>query len=225
MIVQLGFYVLSAIAFGMIVSLLTYADKKLVTRYLVSGSVWLIYVAVISATGILGDFSLPPRVPLFVVIPTVVASIVITGRPSFRSLLENAPLHLPVFMTSFRIVVELLIYGAYREGVFPQRVTFGGMNYDILVGVSACVVGVLVLKRRFSLNGLFVWNVVSLAILSVTVYAFASSYYSNDLMTLNDKLKFVRFPYLLVPAILLPVAIFLHVFSIRQVFIARQKRS
>lgn len=225
--VSFGFYALSGVAFGMVVPLLRYADnsKRLVTGYLIVGFAWLVYLLLISKTGVLESFSLPPRVPLLVVIPTVIASIVITGRQSFGNVLKSVPVHLPVFLTSFRILVELLIYGAYCEGIFPQRVTFEGLNYDIFVGLSACLVGVLLLKQKFPLWGLLVWNILSLLVLAVTVYSFVSTYYFSDHLSVIIKMKFVQFPYLLLAAVLLPVAVLLHVISIRQVLVRRPIRT
>jgi hypothetical protein len=59
-------------------------------------------------------------------------------------------------------------------------------------------------------------------VLALTVYSFVSTYYFSDHVSLAGKMKFVQFPYLLLAAVLLPIAIFLHVVSIRQVFIVRQ---
>src|SRR5690606_38567824 len=218
MFVQFGFYALSVVAFGMVMILLKFADnsKQLITRYVWGGLVWLVYLVIISRTGVLDDFGFPPRIPLLVVIPAIVAGIVFTSRASFRSALEKAPLSLPVFLTSFRILVELLIYGAYRLDVFPQRVTFEGLNYDILVGLSALPVGYLLLKQKLSPRAVLIWNIASLLILSVTVYAFVSIYYFPDYIALPGNSQFVRFPYLLLAAVMLPVAVWLHVFSIRQ---------
>lgn len=221
--ISFGFYALSLVAFGMLITLLMYGanPKRLVTSYLIVGLAWLVYLLLISKTGVLENFSLPPRILLLIVIPTILASVVATGRQSFKNVLEGAPLYLPVFLTSFRILVELLIHGAYREGVFPQRVTFEGLNYDIFVGLSACLVGVLLLKQKFPLWGLLARNILSLLVLSVTVYAFVSTYYFSGHLSLTSKMEFIQFPYLLLAALLLPIAIFLHVVSIRQVFINR----
>src|SRR5690606_21039044 len=120
MLAQNVSYALFVVAFGMVTSILKYTvpSRLLITSYFMIRLIWLAYLIVISRAGVLQDFGLPPRIPLLMVIPAVVAGIVFTGRPSFRSALEKAPLHLPVFLTSFRILVELLIYGAYRIGVF-----------------------------------------------------------------------------------------------------------
>ncbi|HEY8510761.1 MAG TPA: hypothetical protein VIL31_02310 [Cyclobacteriaceae bacterium] len=217
MLVPFGFYALSAVAFLMVIALLRYADnsRRLINTWLLAGAVWLIFVTIMSRSGTLADFSLPPRVPLFIVIPAVIAGIIFTGRPSFRSALEKAPLYVPVFFTSFRIIVELLIYGAYRMGIFPERVTFEGLNFDMLVGLSAIPVGYLLLKGNLSRRGLLIWNIAALAVLSLTVYSFVSTYYFSD-YTSTGSTDFVKFPYVLLAAVLLPVAVFLHVFSIRQ---------
>jgi len=148
MMVQFGFYALSAIAFAMVVMLLKYASnsKKLTTGYLIVGLVWLAYLVVLSRMDVLSDFSLPPRVPLLIVIPSIVAIIFFTGRSSFKGVLVTTPVHIPVFLISFRIVVELLIYGAYRDGIFPQRVTFEGLNFDLAYCIAPGIVA----------NGIFI---------------------------------------------------------------------
>ncbi|MFN3667417.1 MAG: hypothetical protein ACK4S0_14725 [Sediminibacterium sp.] len=223
MIVKIGFYALSVVVFLMVIALLRYAEnpKKQIRDYLLIGFFWLIYLLLISKAGVLNNFGLPPRVPLLLVFPTVIASIVFTGRKSFRNILEQVPLHLPVFFTSFRIFVEVLIYGAYLNGVFPQRVTFEGLNYDIFVGLSALPVGAFLVKKKLPLQALWLWNIISLMVLAITVYAFVSTYYFTDHLPSTSKTAFVQFPYLLLASVLLPIAVFLHVFSLRQIFMIR----
>lgn len=178
---------------------------------------WFVYVTALSTTGVLDDFSLPPRAGLLIVLPAIVSIVVVTGRPSFQPLLRNIPCYLPIFLQSFRIIVELLIYGAYQNGVFPQRATFEGINFDILVGISALPMGWLVFKKMIAPRGILIWNVVSLMVLTVTAFSFIYTYYLTDYLTTGGTLDFVHFPYILLASVLLPTAIFLHVFSIRQV--------
>ena len=92
--------------------------------------------------------------------PVLIGILLLSGIKSFQPLLQKTGLHLPVFLQSFRIIVELLIYGAFLEGVFPQRATFEGLNFDILVGISAPVIGWLILKKRIGFKkGLLIWNI------------------------------------------------------------------
>ena len=226
MIVQIGFYALSLVAYLMVIAVLKYAEqsKRLIRNYAVLGVVWLVYLVAISQMGMLDSFSLPPRVPLLIVIPAVAIIVVLTGRPALKRALESVPLHLPVFLTAFRILVELLIYGAYRNGVFPQQVTFEGLNFDVLVGLSSVVVGSLLLRNKFTMKALWVWNIASLMVLSITVYSFVSTYYFSDYVVSAGTIAFVRFPYLLLASVLLPIAIFLHVFSMRQLLVLKASR-
>jgi hypothetical protein len=216
--VQVGFYFWTAVALSMILPLLSVSDqwKKVIAAYVVIIAVWLTYIIILSRSGILNDFSLPPRVPLFIVIPAVVIIILLTGGKNFKKILQQTPRHMPVYMQSFRIVVELLIYGAFLDGVFPEKATFKGLNYDILSGISALVVAFLYQKGRLSDKVILIWNVAALLILALTVYSFVSVYYFGDHVEAAGSTDFVKMPYLLLAAVLLPIAVFLHVFSLRQ---------
>jgi len=194
------------------------APRKSIAGYLTICAIWLVYLFLLSTTGVLDNFGLPPRVALFVVVPAVAGIIFLSGRKSFQVILQQKSLHLPVYLQSFRIIVELLIYGAFLQGVFPERATFNGMNYDILVGISSLIMGAMVQRGKIKPIGLLIWNAVSLLILSVTAYSFISTYYFTDFLATNKGgSAFVDFPYLFLAAVLLPAAVFLHVFSLRQV--------
>lgn len=225
MIVESGFYALSLVAFLMVIPILKNGDqpKRLISNYIILGLVWLGYIIVLSQTGVLNNFDFPPRVPLLIVTPCIVLIVFVTGRPSFKSVLKKTPLHLPVFLISFRIFVELLIYGAYRNGIFPKRVTFEGLNFDVLVGLSSLIIGVLLVKKMLSLQALWIWNIISMLVLTLTMFSFVSAYYFTDWVASTGHDELVRFPYLLLVSVLLPIAIFLHVFIIGQIVYVRQR--
>lgn len=216
--VKIGFYIWALVALAMVLPLMNFSGqrRKLFTIYTLLIVIWLIYVISISQSGVLADFSLPPRVPLFIVFPALILIIFLTGQSSFREVLQQTPRHLPVYMQSFRIVVELLIYGGFTEGVFPEKATFNGLNYDILVGISAPVIAFLYQRRKLPTMGLLIWNILALLVLALTVYSFVSSYYFSDYVKTTGSTDFIKLPYLLLAAVLLPMALFLHVFSLRQ---------
>lgn len=216
--VEAAFYLLSLAAIAMLLALFgKYSHGKIIRPFAGWIVGWLAYLSLLDYSDILKNFDLPPRIPLLVVIPAIILIVVIAKRKPMVVLLEAIPLHWAVFLQSFRIFVELLIYATFLEGIFPQRATFQGLNYDIVVGISALPMGLLVMKGIITNRGILVWNMVSLGILSLTVYSFISTYYFSDYPLTNDTMKFVELPYLLLASVLLPTAIFLHVFSIRQV--------
>lgn len=220
--VEISFYLLSFAALAMLLLLFRgYTTRKKLTAFL-SIPAWLMYLVLLDQTELLWNYELPPRIPLLVVIPAISGIILLVNRKLMHSAYVQSPLHLPVILQSFRILVELLIYATYRKGIFPQRATFEGLNYDILVGISALLMGVAVSRGMIKEKGILIWNFGSICILAVTVYAFISSYYFEDISSQIDKYQFVTFPFLLLASVLLPVAVFLHAFSVKQVLTRRK---
>ncbi len=217
--VQWGFYVWTFISFLLIFLILHYSKqrKRYFRGYLLFFALWLTYIMALQQSTVLEDFNLPPRIPLLVVVPAIVCILILTGQKKFREVVESTPLYVPVYLQSFRIIVEVLIYGAYLNGIFPKRATFEGMNFDVLVGLSALIIGYLVQRKKLNHKGLFIWNIVSLMVLSVTVYSFISTYYYTDYSNTVGHMDFVQVPYLFLASVLLPIALFLHVFSLRQI--------
>lgn len=218
--VKIGFYLLTGVVVLMVLALFRKDDnpKGTITKYLIICSLWTIYIILIAKSGLLENFGMPPRFPLLIVIPALTGILLAMNRKKLQPLLLRTPLYLPLLLQSFRIFVEILIYGAFLEGVFPQRTTFEGLNYDILVGASAGIVAFMTFKKIITPRGILFWNIASLCILSLTVYSFVSSYYFSDYLLSGSK-DIVKFPYLLLVSFLLPAAIFLHIFSIKQVIL------
>lgn len=220
--VEISFYLLSILAVAMLFLLFRSYPLKNVALSLGGGvAIWISYLILLHQIGILRDFALPPKVPLLVVIPAILVIILLVNRNFVKGALQSTPLHIPIALQSFRILVELLIYATYLQGIFPKRATFEGLNFDILVGISAIFISFAVFKGLIKNTGILIWNLVSLCILLLTVYSFISSYYFSDFENSGLGYQFVEFPYLLLASVLLPIAIFLHAFSIKQLMIQK----
>ncbi len=191
-------------------------------RYLSFLFAWIAYITLLDYSGVLASLALPPRIGMFIIIPIVVIIILASRSNSFQPVLAQTPLVLPVFLQSFRIVVELLIYRAFLAGILPQRATFEGLNFDIIVGLSAPLIAFLVWKKKISHRGLLSWNILALMVLGLTVYSFIHTFYFTDYGLKMESFELMRMPFLLLPAVLLPMAVFLHVFSIRQILLDKQ---
>ncbi|MEM9023468.1 MAG: hypothetical protein AAGB22_06985, partial [Bacteroidota bacterium] len=195
-----GFFALSA---GMLLTMLAvflkFGGARSARNWGFAALGWLGWLVALDATGVVHDFGFPPRMVLLVVVPAVVMMLVAVNRTSAKRWLEQLPWHIPVLLQAFRIVVELLIYATYREDIFPQRATFEGLNFDILVGISALPVGWAVYKGLLQRKGLLAWNFASLGVLSLTVYSFLSVYFFTDFATIGEHWKLVTMPYLLLP--------------------------
>lgn len=218
--IPLGFTVLSLVMIGSVLYMINksnYADKKKITTVVLIWSAgWLAYLVAISFSGILASFSFPPRMPLLVVFPALASIFYFTSRDATKKIIQSSSVYFPVNVQSFRVFVEILIYGAYMDGVLPEIVTFDGRNYDILVGWSAPVIGFLYEKNALSKKGVLAWNILSLGVLGFTIFTFVSFFYFSGSSIEPGFMRFVRLPYLLLPGILAPCAIFYHIVSIKQ---------
>lgn len=215
--IQFGIYGLSAAILLLLLTIIknSSSPRKSIIAYIIICFIWLAYIWAIQRSGFLESLSFPPRVPLLIIVPAAVGIMLLIRTKTMEHISIHTKWHIPILLQSFRVAVELLIYGSYLIGVIPLRATFEGINYDILVGISAVPIGLLAYTHKISINGLLIWNILSLMVLSVTVFSFISSFYFTDFVSQGDY-EFVKFPYVLIAAVLLPTAIFLHIFSLKQ---------
>ena len=197
--------------------------KRIISTYGICMIGWLGYTTLMILTGVLDDFGMPPRIPLLLVVPAIAFSILLLNRKTSKKMLRATPLYLPIYIQSFRIVVELLIYGAFLEEVFPVVVTFEGYNMDVFVGLSAPVIGLLHHRKILGRRSLLLWNTLALVVLTVTMGCFMYAFLlARDILPVHA-LDFTAYPYVLLPSILLPFALFYHIFSIKQLLLVNKK--
>jgi hypothetical protein len=128
-------------------------------------AVWLAATCALAASGLLARLLLPP--PLLVLL---VAAIALTATLAFSRLgtllARSLPLALLVGYQAFRIPVELLLHRGHVEGFVPPQMTYLGLNFDVLTGISALGVAWAVRARRVGRRGVLLWNVAGLLLLA-----------------------------------------------------------
>ena len=213
-----AFYFLTLLTFLFPIILIHKSKQhKLKFRYIIIATVWITYIVLLSKTEMLNNFDLPPRAVLLIIVPAFIMIFYLTGTRIFRSVINNITIDTPVFLQTFRILVEIFIYLGAIEGIFPMKATFEGINFDIFVGISAPIIALLYKYNKVNNTAILFWNIISLSILSVTVYAFVSTYYFSNYIALTGRIDFIFVPYIFLASFILPIALFLHVFSLRQV--------
>lgn len=221
-LIPFGFYLLTGLMIYslpvlMKPSIALFNRKRKTTRYFMYGFVtWFLYLSALSNNGFLNNFDFPPRLPILVIIPVLVILFWYSGRPYVLKTVRSVPVYFFIYIQAFRILVELLIWGGMVVGVFPKIVTFEGLNFDIYLGISAILVGYLAQTNKISKKGLLAWNIVGIVLLLFTVYLFIDFYFLGEFQPDKFSEKFARLPYLFLPAVLMPLAIFYHTLSIRQ---------
>jgi hypothetical protein len=193
--------------------------KKLPAQVTVFLALWLIYLSLISYTEVLNDFSLPPKLPLLVVLPIFVVLIISLFKKATSDLVSVTAVSWLIYIQGFRIIVELIIWGGYQIGLMPLITTFEGSNYDILVGITAIPMAYYAKSVKASRSLLILWNIAGLLVLANTVRIIITSAYfpaGIGLDTGTIGAEFVSLPYLLIPGLFMPLAVYIHALSIKQ---------
>lgn len=180
---------------------------KRAQTFLILSAVWVIAVLADAASGHLRQWSRmpPPFFILFVFI--VVFGIVIARSGVGDRLARGIPLAYLVGFQSFRLPLELVMHRAYTEGVMPLQMSYSGRNFDIVTGVTALVLAVVMTRKRVSKGIVLAWNWMGLALLANIVgVAMASTprfhYFGTDHLN-----TFVAHPpYVLLPAVMVLAA-------------------
>lgn len=195
-------------------------QKKKLRKLVIYLLLWQAYVFGISITGFLMDFSLPPRFPIFLVIPAFVFTGVFIYRNRNAKWITVIPPSWLIYIQSFRIIVETLFVLTVAKGYLHPEVTIEGYNYDMLIGLSAPVVAYLVFNRGLlSKNVAILWNYLGLAVLASVIFVFVTTIYFSSMYGISQEMlpmNFGSYPYTLVASFLMPTAVFIHILSIVQ---------
>ena len=181
---------------------------------------FLAYAAILASTGFFKNFELPPRFPIFLIAPAFTLIGVFLYRNRKQDWLEMIPLSWPIYFQSFRILVEVLFVFSVAKGMLHPEVTIEGYNFDMIFGGTALIVGYLAFSKKvLSKKHLLYWNYLGLLVLFSVILLFTTTIFIPILWGSESSLGVIEafvFPYLLIPAFLMPVAVAVHCFSIMQ---------
>jgi hypothetical protein len=126
---------------------------------------WLGTTGVLAAAGLIARLAFPPPL-LLLLLGAVGLTLCVALSPLGALLARGLPLSVLVGYQAFRILVELLLHRGYVEGFVPPQMTYVGLNFDVLTGISALAVAWAVHAGRLGRRGVAVWNVVGLLLLA-----------------------------------------------------------
>lgn len=181
---------------------------------------WIILISALALTGFLGNFeAFPPRITL-TLMPPMIAMLVFTARSaSLKAVLAAIPIQWLLYLQSFRVVVELMLWYQYELGITPVQMTFEGRNFDILAGITGPIMGYLYVKKGDKIRKLLVaWNFFGLALLLNILVVAVLSFPTPFRYFMNEPANYLvtEFPFVWLPGILVTLAYSLHFFSLKQ---------
>jgi hypothetical protein len=117
---------------------------------------------------------------------------------------------------AFRFPLELAMHDMYARGIMPVQMSYSGLNFDIVTGITALPVALLTATRRTGRLVVAAWNVLGLVLLVnvVTVAILATPrfrYFGED--HLNVWVTYPPFVWL--PAVMVLAALAGHLLIFR----------
>lgn len=148
------------------------ATRRWTTRALALAAGWLALHAGVAASGVLAGQSMPPPLMIYVAL-TLLLAIALAASPVGRRL-AALPLGLLVGLHAFRLPLELILHALYRGGDLPVQMTWSGLNFDVITGVTALLLGLWALRRPLPTGVVWAFNALGTALL-VAVAAIAAT--------------------------------------------------
>ena len=217
MIVGLPFWitVLFCITCLATISLFYYANGK--PRRLTLGIlIWSALHSILAYSGFYENTSdVPPRFALVLVPATLL--IVYGLLPNQQAwFLDKRNLLLSTLLHSIRLPIEIALFGLFINEMVPEIMTFDGLNFDILMGITAPVVGLCFYFKKIGEKWLLIWNVVGLILIfSIFTIGILSAELPFQQFGIEQPNRAViYFPFILLPATIVPIVIWTHLSDI-----------
>jgi hypothetical protein len=170
----------------------------------------------------------PPRLFLMGVFPMLLTIIILFATKRGRIFIDSLPLFRITWLNTIRIAVELVLLWLFLNKAVPQVMTFEGWNFDILSGITAPIIAWLGFsKKMLGKNFILVWNIICLILLfNIVIIAVLSAPFSFQQLAFDQpNIAILYFPFSWLPAFIVPVVLFGHLVSIRQLTLKNEYQS
>lgn len=181
-----------------------------------------IWMALVGVLGLYGFYQVahatPPRFVLLVG-PAMLMVLLLLFTKRGRNFSDKQNLKWLTLLHMVRIPVEIILYFMFVAGYIPDLMTFDGYNFDILSGLSAPVMYYAVFTRNWiGKKGLLIWNFICLALLIniVSIAVLSAQTPIQQLAFDQPNIGVAFFPFVWLPAVIVPIVLFAHLASIRQ---------
>lgn len=179
---------------------------------------WLIFQATLAVTGFYKvTDSVPPRLVIFGIAPALLAIIALFIFA--KDLTLRLPLQTLTIIHIVRIPVELVLHWLYLHGQVPQLMTYEGVNFDILSGITAPVIYWIAFRGgKINRPVLLIWNFLALGLLlNIVIRALLSFPSPLQQMAFDQPNRaIIYFPFIWLPTVVVPVILFSHLVVLKR---------
>ncbi len=232
----IGQFIILLLAFGMVSSIrfalrraystLGWEKPRTDRRVNSVGLILWSWMAVVGLLGWLGFFRADQAdFPLvfLTALPPVAVVLALLFLPAFRPVLEAIPRAWLLYGQSFRFLTDLFLWMGYLGQFVPPQMTFLWLNYDFTVGLTAPGAGwIFFAKGRFRRVEAIWWNVFGIVLLlnNLLIALFSMPSPFQVFAITPDSAFLGEFPFVWLIAFFFPLALAMHVFSLKQTLLA-----
>lgn len=187
--------------------------------------IWMLISVVMGIKGIHESPSLMERVPLLwqTNVPVVILIINLffsrNLRSGLRGIAAGTPWHWLVFFQALRIGALGGVMKGINGEITSSFVFWVGIP-DFFYGISALIVGWMLLRKAISNRLLMVWNLIGPAIILLPIFIFMN-YFMNE----PGFIFIFEFPMVLAPSIVVPIFLFINFLLAWRIFELTKKRN
>ena len=193
------------------------ANNSKPVLYIVLG--WMVFQAILVNIGFYEDTeSLPPR-PLFVLLPTVLLMVGMFLNKKGLKFIDNMNQPAMTMLHIVRIPVEIVLFWLFVAGTIPELMTFEGRNFDIIAGITAPFVYYFgYQKTKINRTGKLIWNILCLVLLfNIVIHAILALPTPLQRLAFDQpNIAILYLPYVWLASIIVPLVMFSHFATIRQ---------
>jgi hypothetical protein len=157
----------------------------------------------------------------------LVLTVALAGSRFGKRLAESLPLALIVGYQGFRVAVEIMLHRASVEGVIGEQMSWSGLNFDVVSGITGLALGLWLWRRgedqpvpRALLWG---WNLLGLGLL-VNIVSIAIMSFPGPMMRFDGppNVWVTTVPFVWLPTMMVTAALFGHLLLARRLLEGRR---
>jgi hypothetical protein len=132
--------------------------------------------------------------------------------------MDSLPLVPLTALSIVRIAVEIILYSLYLHRYVPELMTYTGRNFDLISGNAAPFVAYAIYNKLIGKRAILLWNIIGLALLlNIVINAVLSAPLAFQQFAFDQpNVALFYFPFVWLPAFIVPVVLFTHLVGIRR---------
>ncbi len=179
---------------------------------------WLCIIGYVAYSGFLLNTELPPNF-ILAVLPPIIAIVIAFNTKKGKEFIDQLSLLHLTILSVVRIPVEIGLHSLFLANVLPEEMTYSGLNFDIIAGITAPLVAYFgIYKKMMGRKSLLAWNIICLGLLLtiITVSILSAPLPFQQMGIGIEQFAMMYYPFNWLPAFIVPVVLFTHFVAIRR---------